>query len=676
MELRALTQSVRGGTLVGRMDAVAERVLPGRLADRLPPSVARRWWVGAAGLVAVLSVVGFLALGGRGTEPPTAAAQAPAGAAVKTATASEGKISANLSYTGDVKAVSQVNVLPKATGRIEKLVVDVGSWVKRGDILAELDSAMLKAQVSQAKANLAAARAKLANMEAGSRAEQIAQAKANVDSARARVAALQSGRQEQIATAEAALEEAKARAETVKKGAKETDIQAAQAAVDQARAALEQTKQWPTQTEWGQALGALDQARANMQAAEAKLADVKAGAKPADIAAQQAAVEKARADVWAADDLKAIAGGSQSEATKYAAGATSTGRAEKQAAAAEAAYQAAVEKLKQMQSWPLPADLAAAQSAYDAAKAAYQAAWHRVDQMKRGPTKEDIQRAEANVAAAEARLKQLKDGPTEEDIKVVDATVARAEQALEMAKRPARAEEIAQAQSAVVVAQQQYELARNPFTEHDMELARASVQQAQAALEMAEIALAEAQVVSPIDGVVAERFLSAGALVSPQTPIVSVISSEVELVLGVEESQIGQISEGQKAEITVAAYPGKAFPAKVVLIGPAADPRSRTFTVKVRPEDHGGKLRQGMFAQVSIVTQEREKAVLVPKEAVVTRAGQSVVFVVKGEAVEQRAVKLGLRKDGMVEIVSGLQPGEEVVVSGHNDLRDGDKVRR
>ena len=68
-----------------------------------------------------------------------------------------------------------------------------------------------------------------------------------------------------------------------------------------------------------------------------------------------------------------------------------------------------------------------------------------------------------------------------------------------MAKRPARAEDIAQAQSAPG-GRQQYEIAMNPYTEHDMEMAGASVQQAQAAVEMAEIALAETQVISPIDG--------------------------------------------------------------------------------------------------------------------------------------------------------------------------------
>ena len=108
----------------------------------------------------------------------------------------------------------------------------------------------------------------------------------------------------------------------------------------------------------------------------------------------------------------------------------------------------------------------------------------------------------------------------------------------------------------------------SPFTKFDMSIADASVQQAQAAVDLAELALAESVVVSPLDGVVVERFQSVGALIGPQNPIVSVISGEVEMVLGVEESQIGQVREGEKAEIAVAAYPGVAFPAKVTLVGP------------------------------------------------------------------------------------------------------------
>lgn len=156
----------------------------------------------------------------------------------------------------------------------------------------------------------------------------------------------------------------------------------------------------------------------------------------------------------------------------------------------------------------------------------------------------------------------------------------------------------------------------------------------------------------------------------------SLQSSDVELTLGVEESQVGQVTEWQKAEITVPAYPGTMFPAAVKMIAASADPKNRTFQVKVRPVNGDGKLRPGMFARVRIVTQERDSALLVPKEAVVAKAGQTSVFVVNGDTVQARPVNLGIQQNGFAEVVSGLQPGEEVVVAGQADLRDGDKVTR
>ena len=207
------------------------------------------------------------------------------------------------------------------------------------------------------------------------------------------------------------------------------------------------------------------------------------------------------------------------------------------ATAAKAAYDTAVEKLNLLRSKPLPAELADAQSKADAAKASYDSALAKLEQTKKGATAQDLQQAEGSVAAAEAglasaeaRLKQIKDGPTEEELKVIESTVTQA--------------------------QQQYNLAASPYTKHDLAMAKAGVAQAQAVVDLAELALKESAVVSPVDGVVAEKFQSVGSLVSPQTPIVSLVSAGVELVLGVEEGQIGQVREGQKVEVSAAAYPG------------------------------------------------------------------------------------------------------------------------
>ncbi|MGE5620543.1 MAG: efflux RND transporter periplasmic adaptor subunit [Sphingomonadaceae bacterium] len=597
-----------------------------------------KWGLPLAGVAAVAILWGFTTRV-QGAEQTVSTYQGTAVVAVKTAPAREGQIATSLAYTAEVKATSQVTVLPKASGRIERMLVDVGSPVRQGDPLAELEAEALKVQVAQAKANLASVQARLSSMESGPRREQVAQAWA-------------------------ALESAQARHDTVKKGANEADVQAAQSAVDSARAnlqiaqaRLESLKIGPTQAEWVAAEASVNSARANWNAAQAYLDEVKAGPKPSELQAAQNAVDAALSALYAANDRVQIWKGSDPDTVKLATGATSTSQAVKSSEAAQSAYNAALEKLNLLKSKPLPVELRDAESRAEAAKAAYESAAAKLEQMKKGPAAQDLQQAEGAVAAAEAalasaeaRLKQLQDGPTAEDLTV--------------------------AEGALTQAQQQYSLAANPYTKHDLEMARAQVAQAQAAVDLAELALKESVVTSPVDGVVAERFQTAGNLVSPQTPIVSVVSEGVELLLGVEEDRIGQLREGQKAEITVGAYPDVTFPAAVAVVSPTVDPKTRTFLVKVRPEDPEGRLRPGMFAQTRIVTEEKGGAVLVPKEAVVSRSGESVVFVLKGEVAEMRPVKVGLAHNGTVEIADGLEAGEEVVVAGQQELRDGDTVRK
>ncbi|HEX9015685.1 MAG TPA: efflux RND transporter periplasmic adaptor subunit, partial [Chloroflexota bacterium] len=252
--------------------------------------------------------------------------------------------------------------------------------------------------------------------------------------------------------------------------------------------------------------------------------------------------------------------------------------------------------------------------------------------------------------SAQAGYKQLADGPTDEEMRMANAAVAQAEGALS--------------------------LARSPYRQSDFDAARAGVAQAAAAVDAAQLGLSETRVVSPIDGVVSDRSASLGQLVGPSGALLQLVSGGVEIAIGVEEAQVGLISEGQKAEIAVAAYPGEAIPARVASISPTADPKSRTFTVKVRPTTDDGRLRSGMFAQVRIVTAEKASAVLAPKEALITKGGTTSVFVLKGDTVEARPVKTGIASGAQVEIVSGLSAGEEVVTGGQADLHDGDKVKK
>ena len=204
-----------------------------------------------------------------------------------------------------------------------------------------------------------------------------------------------------------------------------------------------------------------------------------------------------------------------------------------------------------------------------------------------------------------------------------------------------------------------------------MQSAVAGVAQAEAQVALAQANLDQTTVVAPFDGVIASRSLSAGAFASPQTPILTLASNTVEVHVTVEEARVGQIQPGQAVQLSVPAYPGQTFPAKVATIAPAGDVRAHTFDVKIVPDVQDQHLLPGMFAQVQVVAAHKPDALLIPKEAVVNQGGNQIVFVNDNGKASQRQVQTGMSNDTQVEILSGVAPGEPVVVVGQTGLRDG-----
>jgi len=164
-------------------------------------------------------------------------------------------------------------------------------------------------------------------------------------------------------------------------------------------------------------------------------------------------------------------------------------------------------------------------------------------------------------------------------------------------------------------------------------------------------------------------------MVGPTVPVASLISSELEAPVNVSESEIEQISVGQNAALALAAFPERSFPALVTGVAPAADANTHTFVVKVTPADPGGLLRSGMYADVSILAQERTGALLVPRAAVTEVEGQKAVYVVADGRVELSAVTTGLTDAERIEILSGVSAGEQVVTAGQTNLTAGAPVK-
>lgn len=521
--------------------------------------------------------------------------------AVRTATVTPGSITGAIVYSGNVTSRNRVSVLPKIAGQITVLNVDVGSPVKKGDVIAELDHAALDAQVDQARAALAAAQAKLAQIQAGPRPETVAQAEANLRSAKAALAAIE-------------------------QGGRPENVQAAQGNLDAAIAKLNGLKQGRAEM--------IAQARANLASAEARLQQLKDGPTADQIREAQLAVEQAKDAAYAAD-------------------------VQKDAACNPAAPQALCK---------------AAQAAAFAAHTGVDQAQAHLKTLTDPPTATQLAQAQAAVDAARAQLAMAEQPGSASDIAAAAGAVEAARAQLALARAPYTSADLAKAQAAVDVAQQQLELARKPYTKQDEAAAQAAVQQAQAALEAALVARDQALIKAPIDGVVAQKLLSVGAMAAPTTPIVTIIDPHVDVTVNVDTQYANQIHPDQSATIIADVLGGKSIPARVTAVAPAVDPQTRTVMVRVTPTDPSAGLKDGMLVRVSLATATHQGVLTVPSTAVVNRGGQSQVFVVVNGIATPRTVSIGLSDGSRTEITSGLKAGDTIVVSGQDRLTDAQPV--
>ena len=173
------------------------------------------------------------------------------------------------------------------------------------------------------------------------------------------------------------------------------------------------------------------------------------------------------------------------------------------------------------------------------------------------------------------------------------------------------------------------------------------------------------EVRSPIAGTIIERTVSAGAVVTPSDSLY-VISDlrSLWVIAQVPEQHLSLLRSGLTVEVSVRAYPGKAFPARITTIGDALDPETRTVEVRCELNNPGRQLKTEMFATLTIHTGGSREAVVAPLEALQNVDGEEVVFVPEGRvSFRARRVRVGRHSGSVVEIVSGLQAGEKVVVS-------------
>ncbi len=215
-------------------------------------------------------------------------------------------------------------------------------------------------------------------------------------------------------------------------------------------------------------------------------------------------------------------------------------------------------------------------------------------------------------------------------------------------------------------------VAQNP----DDAMRALELQQALSDYEFALNQYREIPVIAPVNGIIAERRVDMGDMVAARYKLFEIQSNtQLLVIVPVSELDIRKLSVGQSVSISSDACPERLFRGSIQRIYPRVDRQSRSATVEVLLPDPCPQLRVGMFVRASFITRFVQNAVAVPVTALVQRGQQQVVYIINDQEAVEIPVQTGLESNGMIEIVSGLKEGQQLVIEGQEQLQSGRQVR-
>ncbi len=217
---------------------------------------------------------------------------------------------------------------------------------------------------------------------------------------------------------------------------------------------------------------------------------------------------------------------------------------------------------------------------------------------------------------------------------------------------------------------------RQMIAEDEIERLRLSVRDAELQLKQAELSLKYTIISAPFSGIIAERYVSLGDRVNVSRPLFKLVDNRILRVDGwVAQKDIAKLEIGQEASITTTASSVHNYIARLVRISPVVDPTFGKVKVTFELPGRGVKLKPGQFVELELVLETHHDVQQMVKKALVYEAGIPVVFLAKDSLAFRRRVELGLETGDLVEIISGIDPGDSVIVEGQATLRDSARIK-
>jgi len=205
---------------------------------------------------------------------------------------------------------------------------------------------------------------------------------------------------------------------------------------------------------------------------------------------------------------------------------------------------------------------------------------------------------------------------------------------------------------------------------------RAQLAQSKAATSLAQKKVGDSMIRAPFAGQVKERSVTQGQYLKVQTPVMVIVNVDpMRVRLRVPEKMAAWVKTGQEVTVSVEAYPGRTFSGKITRINPSVDQQTRAFEVEALIDNRESLLKPGFFVKATIPSSYVVDALIVPQDALLYVYGVYKVFVIDGNTLKEREVKIGERTGDEVEIVEGLSAGERVALAAKGqELKEGATV--
>jgi HlyD family secretion protein len=523
-------------------------------------------------------------------------------------TVQRGTIDQVVKSLGRIAANEEAILYFRQGGRLFHLSVDTDQKVKKGDLLAELDSGTLKDQVQVAQVQADIADLKI-DQTLGKNIP--GQEPASVTTARSAVTKAEAD----YAKAQDALDS------VMVGGSTASDLAAARAGVTAAQAAVTAAQ------------AAVRAAEAQVTSAQQALADTMALPRPEDVQAAQSAVEQAKNSLYAVQlsrDSTCGSAGAQS-------GTCKSGDAN--VAAQQTAVNAAQAKLDLAKRPATAVQVASAKQAVSTAQSGLSGA------------QSGLSGAQSGVAAAQAKVAALQQGPTAANIDSAKQGVASAQAALDQART-----NLDQANGSIA------------GTSIDVQIARKNADLAKLQLAQLQTQLDEAQLRAPFDGVVTETDAKDGDLIQAYTPILTVSNpTKLEIAVELQAADLTNVALGQPTTIVLSAFPTTQLSGKIIRMPSIATGNSPQLpatlrTVRISFPNPPGVVNLGDLANVAIDVQRKEGVLVLPTTALRTFGGRRFVRVQTPDGRDREVdVQIGINDDTNTEITQGLQAGDKVI---------------